>query len=477
MLLVVLLGSALVWITSYTTGMYSQEVTQRLNSPIAMYVTNEQQLIHSGQVNKPALQELAHRAMTINPSVEIYLIDTKGLILGHAMPPESVVVKTVSMEPIKKFLAESEALPIFGDDPRAGKENKVFSVSPILEDGAVVGYLYAVLGGQKYESIRRAVEDSFILQIGLATVIGSLLLALVAALVIFFVLTRRLTGLQRSIEEFQQKGLSSNFVLDIRESGQDEIDRLAVSFQTMVTRIHQQFEALQHMDKTRRELIANVSHDLRTPLASLQGYIETLIIKKDELDGATRQHYLEIAYKHSNRLNSLIAELFELAKLDSGDIELNSENFSLVELVYDCVQDYELQARNRSVRLSVQVDGENPFVYADIALIQRVLQNLIDNALRHTPPGREIMVKLRDSEANATIEVIDTGKGIAKHEIPHIFERFYHAKDNEPSEEIGSGLGLAIVKKILELHQSSIRVRSELNHGTSFSFELPLKSA
>ncbi len=144
-----------------------------------------------------------------------------------------------------------------------------------------------------------------------------------------------------------------------------------------------------------------------------------------------------------------------------------------MELIQASVQDFELTARNK--RIDLTIDGnENCYVVADIALIQRVLQNLLSNALRHTPEGRTVTISVSDNEDHTRIEVSDTGNGIASHEIPHIFERFYQSQQQRPSEELGAGLGLAIVKKILDLHQSTIRVDSQPDRGTRFTFELPM---
>lgn len=438
-----------------------------------MYVTQQQQLIKDGVVNQAAIKELAQRTMTINPTVEVYVISPRGEILTHVLPVDEITRDRVSIEPILQFLSGDRMFPIFGDDPRHLNTQKVFSVSPIVDNGEVAGYLYAVLGGKKFESVKTAVEGSYILQIGAITIIGSLIIAVLAAMAIFFFLTRRLTQLRSYVEKFDASdpGIDTGLVAPLVIK--DEIDQLSASFHDMTRHIQQQFVALQSLDSTRRELIANVSHDLRTPLASMQGYIETLIIKDSELSDETRRQYLKTAYKHSQRLNSLIAELFELAKLDSGAIEVNAENFSLLELVHDCVQDFDLALSQKEIKVNIESQNENCYVCADIAMIQRVLQNLLDNALQHTSEGHSVTIRITDSETSALIEVSDTGKGIAEHEIPHIFERFYYSR-NQAAGKIGSGLGLAIVKRILELHKSTIMVKSELNRGTSFTFELPI---
>jgi signal transduction histidine kinase len=468
-----LLGVTVLWVAQLTSEMYSQEVTQKLNGSIAMYVTQQQQLISNGVVNQGAMDVLAQRTMTINPTVEVYLTDPSGKIISHVIPANEVTQKRVSLKPIQQFLSGEATFPIFGDDPRNKGVEKVFSVSPVMENSEVVGYLYAVLGGKKYDSLKTAVEQSYILQMGAITIIGSLILAVFAALTIFFFLTRRLRALRTRVENFQADYHGNSDLLAplvIR----DEIDQLSASFHEMARHIRQQFEALESLDATRRELIANVSHDLRTPLASMQGYIETLIIKGADLPEETKKQYLETAYKHSQRLNSLIAELFELARLDSGAIKLNAETFSLSELVHDCVQDFSLAISEKEIDVTIESDIENCYVNADIALIQRVLQNLLDNALRHTPPQHNVTIRIKDSDARAVIEIADTGRGIAKHEIPHIFERFYYSPQNQPRDKINSGLGLAIVKRILELHKSQIAVKSEVDQGTSFTFELPM---
>ena len=477
LLLTLVLTLLLLAISHYVSDSYSQEVTQKLNQNIAMYITDQQQLIDDGTVNRAAVEELGHRMMTINPTVEVYVIDAGGEILAHVVPEESVVKTRVELSPIERFLSGEETLPITGNDPRHQDVQKVFSVSPIFDEGETVGYLYAVLGGEKYESLQKMVEESYILRIGTAGIIGSLGVALLAGAVIFFVLTRRLVTLRNNVESFQNADPGDDMAFAAPEVMRDEIDELSASFHSMATHIRQQFKALQSLDATRRELIANVSHDLRTPLASMQGYLETLIIKDKELSDSDRITYLKTAHKHSRRLNDLISELFELAKLDSGAMELKVETFSLMELVHDCVQDFQLQAAERDIRLSVEIADQSCFVSADIGLIQRVLQNLLDNALRHTPSGRSVSVRITDSSQRALIEVSDTGRGIAQHEIPHIFERYYYSEPDEPSEKLGSGLGLAIVKRILELHESTIQVTSELNRGTRFTFDLPLQAA
>lgn len=230
---------------------------------------------------------------------------------------------------------------------------------------------------------------------------------------------------------------------------------------------------MQQVDNTRRELIANVSHDLRTPLASMQGYLETVLFKAKELSEDDQKLYLQTAYKHSCRLNDLFGELFELSKLESTNVGPEWEEFPLMELIQDLVQDYELEAGDRQISLSAHCEHMAITVYADIALIHRVLENLLQNALRHTSAAGDIALNVRGDEQKIWIEVVDDGEGIAEHEIPHIFDRFYRPEADLSQASHGHGLGLAIVKRILELHRSQVAVRSEVDHGKAFTFWLP----
>ncbi len=225
----------------------------------------------------------------------------------------------------------------------------------------------------------------------------------------------------------------------------------------------------------RRELIANVSHDLRSPLASLRGYLETLLLKEDVLPEAERHSYLEIALRQAQQLQTLISELFELARLDFEGYRIEAEIVQLGELARDVTQKLALAAQTRQVTLQLDIEPELGLVRADIGLVERALTNLIENALAHTPAGGRIVLAVRAQGSRALLRVADNGGGIAAADLPRIFERFYRADNKARTrDDKGSGLGLAIVKRVVELHGGEIRVDSTPGRGTSFWFELPL---
>ncbi len=470
--LVLTLGGLFVVIERQASRSYHDELTQRLNAPIAMYVVEARTLVSGGVIDRQALEELAAQAMVVNPTVEVYLLDTAGRVVGHALPAGELLLAEVDIAPVHALLNGTATPPLRGDDPRDPATPKVFSAAQVLDDGRLFGYLYVILGGQKSVSLAQSLADSYVQRTSLLAIVLLTLGLAATGLIVFRVLTRRMRMLSERVQAYAQTDFREAAVAVSGFDGNDDIDRLGRLFQRMAQRIADQFERLQENDRLRRELIANVSHDLRTPLASMQGYIETLLIKDRTISPQERHRYLQIARKHTRRLNELVHDLFELSKLDARSVQPQFERFSIAELLQDSVQEFALQARQRDVELAFEPMDDAGCVVADIGLIQRVLENLIRNALAHTPPGGRITLAVSDRDEAIAVAIEDTGAGIREADIPRIFDRFYRARAGQESLSDSSGLGLAIVKKILDLHGSRITVASELDRGTRFEFEL-----
>lgn len=472
LLIFIVLGMFGVSLTLMTAHLYRQEVMQKLNHEVAAHIVQETDLMQGDRVNQTALRQLFHSLMVLNPSLEIYLLDHTGGILAFSAPPWKVVRLSVDVEPIKRYLAGDAIMPLVGDDPREMGRSKVFSAATVPFANQPDGYLYVILGGEDYDSISARIEASYILKSSLWLIAIGLSITFVSGLLLFMLLTRRLKTLARAMVDFENDPDSvPSFPYRVNEG--DEIDRLGSIFRSMASKINQQLGELQTTDHLRRELVANVSHDLRTPLATLQGYIETLLIKQADLSIDQQQSYLRNAVSHCDRLNKLVSELFELAKLDASETKPQREVFNLAELAEDVIQKFSLIARQKNIRLQARYDAAESFVFADIHLIERVLENLLENALRFVADEGLITISLNADREQMRIEVSDNGCGIPPTELPYIFDRFYQLDNNRNVEKGNSGLGLAIVKRIIELHQSIISVRSIPGRETTFSFTLP----
>ncbi len=471
--IVVLMGAAFFVVDRINTRVYYEELTQKLNAPIAMYVTAQRELITAGKPDLESLADLASHAMVINPTAEIYLLDKNGGILGHGLPPDTAISDKVDLGPVHSLLNESAEMPIRGEDPRSSTR-KVFSAFEVRTDGQLEGYLYVVLGGQRYEQLASDIGSSYAGKVSAYVAIAIVVLTALVGLLVFGLLTRRLKQLSSEMQRVGAAGFTSTPNLAIPRGDGDEIDQLSRTFVTMSGQIKSQIEQLQENDRLRRELISNISHDLRTPLSAMQGYLETLIIRGETLSEEERSRYLNIARKHVTRLGVLIGDLFELSKLDSASVTPKLEAFSLPELVQDVAQEFELQAKDKGVSVVIDARSNSAFTLGDIGLIQRVLENLMRNAIRFTPDGGTVTLSIQDRSQSIAVAVSDTGSGIPDKDIPRIFDRFYRAVSGEEAKSDSSGLGLAIVKRILDLHDASISVESKLEHGTRFEFELPI---
>jgi len=462
-----------VLLMNQATERYQQEVAQKLNATLAEHIVDGQPLFSDGEIDHAALESLFHNLMVINPKVELYLLDADGRILDFSAPPGKVQRNTVDLAPVRRFISGDYTPPLGGDDPRSLGRRKVFSAAPVVVDGSTVGFLYVILASEQYDSVAQRLAGSYVVKINTLLSLVVVVFALLAGLLLFAVLTRRLRRLTRAVEDFRHAGFTGSLPRGRR--GGDEIDRLALSINAMAERIAGQVQHLQDTDNQRRELVANVSHDLRTPLASLQGYLETLRLKGDALGRTERMHYLDVAHRHCRHLGRLVEELFELARLDANEVQPVQEPFSLPELVQDVVHKFELRAGQRGVTLRAQHDENLPFVVGDIALIERVMDNLLENALRHTPAGGAVTVAVEPVGDMLTVQIRDTGAGIAAEDLPHVFERFYQSDKTRASG--GAGLGLAIARRIVELHGRNIRADSHRGRGTTFTFDLPVQLA
>jgi len=448
----VAVGAVYVGVTLVATRLYLDEVNQKLNRGLARTILAEKPVIKDRKIDWHMLYNVFDALMAVNPSIEIYLLDDAGNITAFSAPKGKVKLTRVDLAPIRRFLAGGR-LPIKGDDPREPGQPKIFSVVAAPNGG----YLYVILAGEQYRSAMQQLRTSWILQQSIAVAILAAIFAVIAGLLLFSAMTRPLRKLASEMDAFRLSGAAT----PSSPRAGDEVERLAHSFADLADRVTR-------VDLLRRELIANVSHDLRTPLASLQGYLDTLLLKEGQLTAEEQRRFIEIASKHSERLGKLVDELFELAKLDSQVTPIKVESFSIAELVQDVVQKFELRAQQNGVTLEAGVRPDLPLVRGDIALMERVLENLIENAIRHTPAGGSVSVSLVPDEGRFAVRVADTGRGISEEHLPHIFDRFYRASDTKG----GAGLGLAIAKRILELHGTTLAAESEVDRGTTFTFAL-----
>jgi signal transduction histidine kinase len=423
-------------------------------------------------------------------NVELMVFHPTGRQLGSSAPDSlGEALPLVSQDLLHQMSLPDWDYSTYPDETNLDAYvNRIFEVDRIVAPGAsdntAAAYLVAslrpyIIGLEELEGNQRALTYQ--------SVVLLLVYAAICGLVIMFWLTRRLGALTRHVEKFAEGDLS-------RRSGdrsKDEIGRLGQRFNHMAERIEEMVDKLQLKEQFQRQLIANISHDLRTPMASMRGYAETLSMQADKLAAEDRERYLAIITANLDHLDKLIDHMLTLSRFESGQTVFQMEEFSLAELADSVIMRCEPLASERQVELLLECAEDCPaLVKADPMQIAQVLQNLLENGIKFNNPGGRVILRISSFSARKVqLAVSDTGVGIAQEDLPHIFDRFYTGDKSRSrtvspgmhsvQEHLGqsSGLGLAIAAKIVAGHNSEMQVSSELGKGTTFRFTLPAATA
>jgi signal transduction histidine kinase len=276
-------------------------------------------------------------------------------------------------------------------------------------------------------------------------------------------------GMTQPLRDMAQAALhmeTGDYSKRVHTTSRDEVGQLATAFNRMSAE-------LESLERLRRELVANVSHELKTPISALRAHLENLLDGVEEPDPET----LQVMLSQSERLSRLVDQLLELSRLESGELTLRREGVPLRRLVAEVLSEVEVVRSGRQVRVEDRVPDDIPPVFADRERLHQVLFNLLDNAVRLTPPGGEVVVSAHRVDGRCEVSVADTGPGISSEHLPRLFERFYRVDPARARDDGGTGIGLAIARSVVEAHGGRIRAESEVGKGSVFTFDLPVATA
>jgi signal transduction histidine kinase len=477
-----LIMASFFWATNHLQSQTIQEAQQKLHLNLAEHLAGDNPLLKLGVYNYEALKNLFHTLMIMGPNFEFYYLDTQGNILSYSAEKDKIKRNKVNLKPILKLINSSEALPILGDDPRHGEKQKIFSAAPVFSDDKLQGYLYVIIGGEIYDSILAGLQNSQSMRELALFLGGALVFLLVALLLLFKFFTAPLRQLSNDMETIRAAdfhlGNRPRHLASWSKQSHNEVHRLGCVFTDMLRHIDGQFEQLQQIDNKRRILLADLSHDLRTPLANLQGYIETLALNPESLSVAERKRFVDICLKNAKNLKRLIDQIFELAYIEGSQVTLNQESFPLGELLHDVAAKFALKAQEKNISITITPSQFDYQVFTDIGKLERVLTNLLENAIRHTPTKGKIELHVstehEQGQEKLRVDIRDSGIGISDKEIAFIFDARYQASNSQAGNCLHAGLGLAISRKLMALLDSDLSVESQLGKGTCFSFELKM---
>ncbi|EKA3121153.1 HAMP domain-containing histidine kinase [Vibrio alginolyticus] len=405
---------------------------QSLHKELASHMRDDNPLMIGTDYNPKALKSIFHTLMLIGPDFEIYFLDSQGNITTHAAPEGAEIMGKVDLNPIKQFLND-QPFPILGEDPRNRGEHKVFSVAAIEELGSTVGYLYVVIGSTRHDAIANAQVDTPYIALAGLVLVSILGFALGA-----YVLVKRslLSPIERVTKQLQQQAehdfrLQPDFTHQV-----PELVPIANSYQMMAKHIQQQFLQLEYQSSHRRQSLLQLSHDLKTPLSSVLGYLETWRLQHPESDPL-----IDVAFRNCEKLSTQLHSLLDAARKEAPMPNYEYRPVDLGVLMAECAETMQSQFSRKEVVLKVDIDSEIQTV-GDKGLLERLVLNLLENALRHSPIGSEVHCQAHLSEDKSRIN-------------------FTFVNHIEEEAEGGSlGIGTKIVQSILMLHHSYLETNA-----------------
>ena len=280
-------------------------------------------------------------------------------------------------------------------------------------------------------------------------------------------ITRPLTDIAGIVSEIKAGDLNRRLPV----YSDDEIGRLAELINEMTEKLRDDIERLRKLERFRSEFLGNVSHELRTPIFSLKGFLETLLDGAIE-DKAVNAKFVAKAYHHAGRLDALLTDLIEISRIESGDMKMSFRYFDVVGFLETVREDFADEAAAKNQDLKLETPEKEMLAFGDKDRLRQALGSMVDNAIKYSPAGATVLLKAAEADEKIRISVVDNGPGIPSEHLPRIFERFYRVDKNRSREVGGTGLGLAIAKHIVEAHQSTIHVESNVGRGSAFSFDL-----
>lgn len=430
--------------------------------------------IYLGNINNLFIEELfwgTFNSSSKNTNSIIWIASKEGdiiMIANQEILPKMILKKLMDesgkfklpdKKQYEKIMQEGKVVKEIGDFYGLFKDTNVNWLTiekPFVYNNELMGAVYLSVQVPEINKARTTVLKFYIISIGIAVVISVLLV---------YIFSLKLTKPLKLINNAAKQIANGEFEKRLDISSEDEIGQLAKSFNNMAN-------ALESLEDMRRGFIANVSHELRTPMTSIHGFIEGI------LDGTIpperQRDYLSIVSDETKRLSRLTNDLLDLARMESGEMKLTFVTFDVNELIRRCIIKLENQIVQKNIHIEANFYEESTFVYADKDSIERVVLNLLHNAVKFVQDSGYIKVETVKSKGKVLICVGDNGAGIDSEEIGMIWDRFYKSDKSRSRDKMGTGLGLAIVKNIINEHGQEIHVESEIGKGTVFSFTLNL---
>ncbi len=466
--LILVMGALFMAITYFATNYYHEASTQLLNRDVAAHIAKFTSPFTTSGINKQKADSVFQDAMVLSPTVEVYFLDTTGKVVYFHSSEKEIKEWQVGLAPIQQYIASNGADFLKGIDPKDPDHPKIFSAAEVPGPQGSLGYIYVILDSKKSQSIIGMISGSHIMNLLAEAFVVIILLSFLFS---FIYLKRTSKNYQRMInvlQRFENGDYEARF--DIKPG--DELEPVTNAFNKMANLLASSINKLTRSEQERKNFIATISHDLRTPLSIARGYTETLLLKKGTTTPDEQEHYSKLILNKIFQIEHLANQLFELSKMDAVEFRAKLEPFVLSEVVHGAIDTFQPKASAKKIGLTYSGPNNMVWIKADVALIERVVQNLVDNAIKNTPEAGTIQVSMAVDSSRASLRIENSGKPLS----PDLLQWVNHVGDEIPSaakRPHKSGLGLMIVERVLRLHHTSLRAFTESGKNV-FCFDLPL---
>ncbi|MGI2261389.1 sensor histidine kinase [Shewanella sp. GXUN23E] len=445
-------------------------VQQSLHRELAEHMVHLNPMLSRGVTSKEALKEAFHDFMLLGPSFEIYTLDPGGRVIAYDAPSEKILSPQVDLVRVQAFL-NGQPLPLFGTDPRGSKTEKIFSVSELRDSaGSLTGYLYVILGGESFDHWQASAQALHQQRTWLVNLLIFGLFTLLLLALMLRLLTRPLRRLSGDLASLSQMQLGDRPPqLPGHYAGASEVSVLAGEINQLLTQLARQHQLLKQQQQARQDFLLHLSHDLKTPLTSLLGFIETWRLSPND---SNRDHMIDMAANAGYKLQQLLAQLLELCALENQQLSAHKTRIDLDSYLQEIQQSF--VAKARQAKITLEFSGAGAAVNSDPQLLMRILNNLLDNALRYTPAGGRITVSSVWKEGKWQLKVQDTGAGMHQQQLVALCTPQPKAasfEQNSPLPQLG--VGLAIVRKLTSILKCSLSIDSRPGEGCSVYLALP----
>lgn len=468
--LIAVLGLLFIIITYLATTTYHQASTQLLNKDVATHVAEFTSAFTASGINKKKADSVFKNAMVLNPNVEVYFLDTGGRVIYFHADEKEIKERSIELLPIKKYIAVKGEQYIKGIDPKDPAHPKIFSAAEVRGAGKSMGYIYIILGSKKSENIMDLLFGSHILSLAIKALIVIILLSFIFSFLYLRRIRKNFQQMISVLERFENGDYDARFA----QKRQDELEPVTHAFNKMADMLSSAISKLKKSEQERKNFIAIISHDLRTPLSIARGYTETLLLKKDKGDitEEEQEHYSQLIYNKMLQIENMVKELFELSKMEAVEFKPEKEPFVLSEIVQEAVNTFQLIASEKKINLKCTQCLYHVWINADISMMERVVQNLIDNALKSTPEAGSIQTSISVDNNVLVFKIENNGPPLPDDLLQWIngFREEDGLLDKRPQK---LGLGLVIVQKILHLHDTSLKASTQ-NDRNIFTFRVPV---